>query len=235
MNTASTLDPEALFDQQTSVFLEQSQGRKQQNQFRYSNLNTSTSYFLDNLGSRISSVEDRLNACDSIYRLAAQANSAREKERRENHQAIVNYANTLDQRLSKIESTVSSIPLMIKEMVHEEMKQYDKIAEISQQVELTNAKFNDRISSIEKQIIDNNKKTQKNIKKLRIETQMAKAPEDDSRAEEISLQLSEMKRRQTLMFDLLNALRSHNDQDYDGVNSQLNDLWSQLSSKRPND
>lgn len=231
----STLDPDAFFDQQTSVFLEQSQGRKSQTPLRFSNLNTSATYFLDNLGSRVASVEDRLNACDSIYRLAAQANSVREKERRENHQNLVKYANSLDQRLSKIEATVSSIPQMIKDIVHEEMKQYDTTAAVAQQVELTNTKFGDRITTIEKQLVDNNKKVQKNIKKLRIETQMAKAPEDDSRVEEITMQLSEMKRRQTLMFDLLNALRSHNDQDYDGVNSQLNDLWSQLSSKRPNE
>ena len=71
------------------------------------------------------------------------------------------------------------------------------------------------------------------MKKLKLEIQMSKAQkQDDGRIDEIIAQLSEIKRRQMSMLDLLNTFRGKNFPDFQNVNNQLSQLWTQISIKR---
>jgi hypothetical protein len=73
----------------------------------------------------------------------------------------------------------------------------------------------------------------KAIKKLNADVQLCKASTgDEGCVDEIALEISELKRREHVLLDLLNAIRSQNDQDFDGVNSQLTGVRTQLSAKR---
>ncbi|OHT06257.1 hypothetical protein TRFO_25743 [Tritrichomonas foetus] len=226
---------EVSFDQQASALLEQSRTRQPNTpSFQMSGINPTASVILDSIANRVSSIEERLNACDSIYRLATQANTVREKERREKFQSFVGYTQNLDQRISDIEEKVNQVPSIIKNYVKEEMKGYDNSKQTEMLIHEAQKKLTERITLIEKQYTTSLKKSQKDIKRLKIDAQLAKSqPEDDDRIDDVAAQISEMKRRQTLMFDLLNAMRSHNSQDYDNVNANLSTLWAQLSVKRP--
>lgn len=227
------LDSDALFDQQASILLEQSQRRTATTPFKTQGLNATASSIIDNIAGRVNSLEERLNACDSIYRLAAQANATREKERREQYQSFVQHANSLDQRLARAEDRVAQIPQMIKDAVREEMKKYDNTKMVTAMLEEASSKMTDKITAIDQKFTDINKKTQKLLKKLKLEVQLAKSePEDDGKVEEFTQQIAELKRRQNLMYELMNAMRSTNDQDFDGLNSQLTGLWTQLAVKR---
>ena len=230
---SSVFDTDALFDQQTSILLQKSQQRTQQPTQRTQSLNATPTSIVDNIANRVSSLEERLNACDSIYRLAAQANTLREKDRRDQYQAFIRQVNGLDQRLVKAEEQVFKIPDMIKAAVNAEMQQYDNTKMVTTMLEQASAKMTDRITDLDAKFSQANKKTQKQIKKLRLEAQLAKTqPEDDGRVDDLSQQLLELKRRQSLMFDLMNAMKSHDEQDFNGVNSQLTGLWTQLATKR---
>lgn len=227
----SKIDPDSFFDQQASILLERSHGN--QTQTRISPLNSTPATLIDQINSRVSTVEDRLNACDSIYRLAAQTNAVRDRERREQIQSLGKQAAIIEQRMAKIEEKVVSIPQMIQNIVKEEISKIDHTQQINSQIDQANAHFNDRISAVERSFEETTKRTQKAIKKIKIDMQLAQTqPADDSRAEELQMQIAELKRRQNMMLELLNAIRSHNEQDFDSVNTQLNGLWSQLSSKR---
>lgn len=227
------LDSDALFDQQASILLEQSQRRTTAAPLRTQGLSATASSIIDNIAGRVNTLEERLNACDSIYRLAAQANAVREKERREQYQSFVQHANALNQRLAKAEERVAQIPQMIKDAVREEMKKYDNTKMVTSMVEEASGKMSHKISEIDRKFTEVNKKTQKALKKLKLDAQLARSePEDDGKVEEITQQIAELKRRQNLMYELMNAMRSHNDQDFDGVNSQLTGLWTQLAVKR---
>ena len=229
----SVLDPDALFDQQTSMLIEQSQRRTQMAPLRTQGFAPTATSIIDNITGRVNNLEERLNACDSIYRLAAQTNTAREKERREQFQSFVQYANALDQRLARAEERVAQIPQIIQDAVKEEMKLYDNTKMVSSLLEQATAKMTERIAELDRKFAETNKRTQKAIKKLHWEAQLAKEqPEDDGRVEEIAQQIAELKRRQNLMFELMNAMKSHEEHDFDGVNSQLTGLWSQLAVKR---
>ena len=229
----SVLDSDALFDQQTSMLIEQSQRRTQTLPIRTQGFPPTASSIIDNMTGRVNALEERLNACDSIYRLAAQTNTAREKERREQFHSFVQYANALEQRLTRAEERVAQIPKLIEDTVKEEMKLYDNTKMVSSLLEQATAKMSERIVELDRKFTEVNKRTQRALKKLRLEAQLVKEqPEDDGRVEEVAQQIAELKRRQNLMFELMNAMKSHEENDFDGVNSQLTGLWSQLASKR---
>jgi hypothetical protein len=82
-------------------------------------------------------------------------------------------------------------------------------------------------------LTESHNSTQKGLKKLKVELELAETqPEDDGHAEEIRLQRAELRRRQRMMLELINAMRLPKDQDFGKVNAQLTDLWDQLSVKR---
>ena len=229
----SVFDTDALFDQQTSILLQKSQQKTQQGATRTQIPNPTPTSVVDNIAARVNSLEERLNACDSIYRLAAQANTTRERDRREQFQAFVQQANTLDQRLVRAEETVSKIPDMIRAAIAVEMERYDNTKMVASLLEQASTQMTKQISNLDAKFAETTKKSQKQIKRLRVEAQLAKSsPEDDGRVDDLSQQLLELKRRQSLMFDLMNAMKSHDEQDFNGVNSQLTGLWTQLATKR---
>lgn len=201
------------------------------NQYQGMEIN-STAMLYENVSSRVSSIEDRLNACDSIYRLATQANSVRERERREKFQSFAEYAQSLEKRINSIEETVEKIPNIIRTNVQNELKEIDNTADIEKQIQDAQKQLSERMAQIEKQFDANFKKSQKELKRLKTTTQLATTEQDDSMIDDVAAQIAEMKRRQTLMFDLFNAMKSHNSQDFEKVNSQLSTIWSQLSTKR---
>lgn len=222
------------FDQQASILLEKSRGPPGLSQSLHaSSLNASTSYIVDNISSKILSIEERLNTCDSIYRLATQSNTAREKEKREQFQVFIDKANQIDQQISKIDEKTNSLDLMIQNMVHKEVEEYNKINETNSKVETAISQLNNRLDTIQVQFLEGSKKSQKEMKKLKLEIQMSKAQkQDDGRIDEIIAQLSEIKRRQMSMLDLLNTFRGKNFPDFQNVNNQLSQLWTQISIKR---
>lgn len=222
------------FDQQASILLEKSKGPPGLSQSLHaSSLNASTSYIVDNISSKIMSIEERLNTCDSIYRLATQSNTAREKEKREQFQVFIDKANEIDQQISRIDAKTNSLDLLIQNLVHKEVEEYNKINETTSKVENAITQLNNRLDTIQVQFLEGSKKSQKDLKKLKLETQLAKTQKhDDGRVDEIMAQLSEIKRRQMSMLDLLNTLRGKNFPDFQNVNNQLSQLWTQISIKR---
>lgn len=227
------LDNSSYEDHQASMEFDHARTRQSNTAtIHLSGLNVSSS-IMETIANRVSSIEERLNACDSIYRLATQTNSVRERERREKFQSFISYAESLDQRISVIEQKVAEIPQMIQNHVKDELKQFDNSQQMEIKIQEAQKQLTNRISAIEKQFEIVFKKSQKEIKRLKIDAQLTiSQPEDDDRIEDIEAQILEMKRRQTLMFDLLNAIKSHNLQDFENVNAQLSTLWAQLSTKR---
>ena len=222
------------YDQQASILLEKSKGPPGLSQSLHaSSLNASTSILVDNISSRIISIEERLNTCDSIYRLATQSNTAREKEKREQFQVFIDKANEIDQQISRIDAKANSLDILIQNLVHKEVEEYNKVNESIPKVEKAILQLNNRLDTIQTQFLEGSKRSQKELKKLKLETQMARTQtKDDGRVDEVIAQLSEIKRRQMAMFDLLNTLRSKNNPDFQNVNNQLSQLWTQISTKR---
>ena len=193
---------------------------------------SSTAVLFENVSSRVSSIEERLNACDSIYRLATQANSVRERERREKFQSFAEYAQSLDKRINAIEENVDKIPIIIRAHVQNELKEIDNSTDIEKQISEARNQLTERMALIEKQYETTFKKSQKELKRLKATTKLATTEQDDSIIDDVAAQIAEMKRRQALMFDLFNAMKSHNSQDFEKVNTQLSTIWAQLSMKR---
>jgi seryl-tRNA synthetase len=178
-------------------------------------------------------LEDKLNACDSIYRLAAQSNATREKERRDKHQSIVSYAIALEERVTRVEERVAQLPQMIKELVRDVAERRNDEERIAALIGQTASGFEMRLDELETSFLESAKQTQKVCKKLQARMTMVKqGNENNGQIDDVSLQVAELRRRQGVMLDLLNALRLHGDQDFDAVNSQLTGLWAQLAVKR---
>ena len=227
----SFLDKDTLFDQQVSAFLEQNQRKSMQTTLGTSAIGVTQNSFAESLNQRITAIEEQLNSCDSIYRLVARANSTREKERREQMQSLYKYAQSLEERLSKVEEKILIIPKLIKSEIKKEMNNYDNTQKITNEIESAKTNFESRIANLEKQFEERNKKNLKTLKKLTVEAKLAQSQQDDDRVDDALTQIAEMKRRQTMILDLLNAMRSNANQDYDDVNTQLSGLWNQLSIK----
>jgi hypothetical protein len=131
------------------------------------------------------------------------------------------------------EESVGYIQQLIKEAVHDELRHYDKSDQMSSLLGHAQSEIGDRIANLENRFAESHRKTQKLIKKLKVEVELAKTqPDDDERPEEIAMQINEMKRRQNMMLELINAMRVHSDQDFDQVNTHLAGLWDQLSLRR---
>jgi hypothetical protein len=188
---------------------------------------------VEKLAQRVISLEEQLNSSDAIYRLAAQTNTAYDRDQRSHYQSTVEYAHALEQRLVRAEALVDQVPQLIKTAVRDEFRPGDTFGQLSVLLDQAHAEVGNRISGIEKRLLEHYQRTRKVIKKLRVEVQMATGqPEDDGRLDVITQQISEMKRRQHMMLELISAMRVHNDQDLSTVNSQLDGLWGQLSVKR---
>ena len=227
----SLLDIDQAFDQQSAILLEKI-NKSNQSPFKSRNNNTEIN-ILDLLNERISKIEEKINSSDSIYRLAVQSNAVREKERRNHINKVIETATNIENRVNKLENLYLNIPKIINDTIIDEIEKKDQSEKFHFLIDQLNYKFEEKISKIEEKYIENNKKTQNSIKKLRLDLQLiSSTPKEDSKAEEIALQIEEMKRRQNLMLELLNTMKSHNDKDFDLVNSQISGLWSQLTQKR---
>jgi hypothetical protein len=88
---------------------------------------------LESIVARVGSVEERLNASDSIYRRAAQTNSVRAKDRRERQQAMAKPAQVMEERVGRVEEKVAHIQKLIKDVVRDEIRQCDKSKQIQKQ------------------------------------------------------------------------------------------------------
>lgn len=190
---------------------------------------------VDDISARVLSLEERLNACDSIYRLAAQAGAVRYREQREQQQTTSEYARSFEERVISAEQKVKSIPDLIRDTIRDEMRRYDNTKAITSLLDRESAAISDRLSGIDRSAAESARHINKSIKKLRIESRLARSqPEEDNRVDEFMQQVAEIKRRQTLVVELVNAARSHSERDFDEVNSQLAGLWAQLSTRREN-
>jgi hypothetical protein len=187
---------------------------------------------LESIAQRVGSLEERLNASDSLYRLAAQTNRVREKDRRERQQRLSKTTKDLEQRVDRVEQKVTHIPKLIKEAVRNEIRQCDKSDQILVRLDQSRSEMANRIAALETTLAESNHITQKYIKKLKVELELVKTqPEEDSRAEELGLQVSEIRRRQRVMLELIHTMRLHKDQNFDQANSQLSGIWDRLSMK----
>jgi chromosome segregation ATPase len=227
-------DSDSLFDHQASVLLARAQRpSSHSNQISASSLIPSSSSLVETVTRRVTALEERINACDSIYRLAAQTNASREKERRNRHTTAVRRARESDNRVISLEDQMSQVPQFIKETIREEVSKRNKFEQFRTQIQTAADDLFGRLSALESQFVETTRKTQKVIRKVNAEIRLCKAAAtEDAEVEDISLQIDELRRRQQVLLELLNAIRSQNDQDFDGVNSQLAELWTQLSAKR---
>jgi uncharacterized membrane-anchored protein YjiN (DUF445 family) len=222
-------DTAASFDQQNSSLLRSPQSSPT----RSSVLHPVSASIIDQISSRVTHLEERLNSTDSIYRLAAQGNSVRERERRDRHQSLVEYAKSLEVRLAAAEQQMSQVPKLIKDTVRSEMKRCDNAESIQVMMDESIARLIQRLDDMERYAVHTHKKQSKLIKKFAGAVRLARAqPSGDVRLDDVAVQIDELKRKQTVMLELLNAIRSHEDQDFESVTSQLNGLWAQLSVKR---
>lgn len=222
------------FDQQTTILLQKSKGPPGGSQtLHFSSLNATASYDFNNLSSKITTIEEKLNQLDSIYRLASQANTENEKEKQNQLQQFINSAKKIDQTISQFENQTESLDKMIKEMVHTQIQEFNKSQETKDTLTTATKQLNERLDSIEKHFVETSKKSQKEMKKLKYESQISQTQhEDDGRVDEIVAQLTEMKRQQNMMFDVLGALQSKVNPNFHALNSQLNQLWSQFATQR---
>ncbi|EAX97550.1 hypothetical protein TVAG_006810 [Trichomonas vaginalis G3] len=222
------------FDHQASVYLDTVNRNKSAAPLRsISTEDPSVTTVFDPIVNRINSIEERLNASDSIFRLAAQSNTIKDKERREQIRNLSQYANQLNQRIDNIENQLKGIQDMVIKTVDEEYSKNDQTAAIKALIEESKAKFTDRFSKLEALILESNKKNTKAIKKLKNQLQIIQStPQDDPQVEEIQAQIAEMKRYQDNVMQLMRTAMQQSEHDYGQVASELNGVWSQIATKR---
>ncbi|EAX95069.1 hypothetical protein TVAG_428720 [Trichomonas vaginalis G3] len=222
------------FDHQASVFLDTVNRNRSTAPLRSTNIeDPSLTTVFDPIFNRINSIEERLNASDSIFRLAAQSNTIKDKERREQIRNVSQYANKLNQRIDAIENQLNSIQDMVTKTVVEEYSKNDKTSTIKALIEESKSKFTDRFSKLETLISESNKKNTKAIKKLKTQLQIIQnTPQDETQVEEIRSQIAEMKRYQDNVMSLMRTAMQQSEHDYGQVASELNGVWSQISTKR---
>lgn len=222
------------FDHQASIFMDTINRTKSGAPLRSSMINDpSTSTVFDPLVNRINSIEERLNASDSIFRLAAQSNTAKDKERREQIRNVTQYANQLNVRIDNVEDQLKTIQQMVAKTVADEFAKNDQTTAIKSLIEESKSRYTERFAKIEALIAESNKKNTKAIKKLRNQLEIIQnTPQDDTKVEEIQAQIAEMKRYQDNVMSLMKAAMQQSEHDYGQVASELNGVWSQITTKR---
>jgi hypothetical protein len=134
-----------------------------------------------------------------------------------------------------MEDRMNKLPQFIKHTIREEVRKRDRCSRFQAQIQGIGDHFFERLSAFESRFVETTRRTQKALKKVNADIQLCKAATgDDGQVDDISLEINELKRRQQILLELLNAIRSQNEQDFDGVTSQLTGVWTQLSAKRPN-
>ena len=222
---------ESTFDQQASVLFDTLNRTKTSIPLKSGlSLDPSTSTFIDPIINRINSIEERLNASDSIYKLATQANAAKDKERRQQIQNVAQYAEQLNQRLDKIEERLNALPILVTNIVSEEIKKCDKTEDLRNSIFHLKEKYAERYKQLEAMLLESSKRNTKTIKKLNSQLQLVQTiPHDDSAVEEIQAQIDEMKRYQANVMSIMRAALQQNEGELGQIASQLNTVWSQIS------
>ena len=219
------------YDPQVSLMMDQANRTRPATQLNSSIIGDQTiSSTMDPILNRVSMIENRLNTSDSIYRLAAQANSLKDKERREQIRQLSKNAQQLNANTDKITAKIREIPDLVNKCIDDEIAKIDQTQSIQNYLNESRQKFIEKLSNIETLITETNKKTSKSLKKLRTDIQLQQtAPVDDTQSEEIQAQITEMKRYQDNIASLIKTALQHNDQDYAKVANDLNTVWSQIT------
>ena len=219
------------FDQQGSLLLDHHVRSRQTMQLTSSMIgDSSITTAMEPILNRISMIENRLNASDSIYRLAAQANSVRDKQRREQIKQLAKDAQELNSHTDQVTSQIRDIPNMVSKAIEDEINRKIQSQIFKNILDDSHSKLNEKLSNLENIISETNKKTVKSIKKLRTDIQLHQTSHaDDNQAEEIQAQINEMKRYQDNIMSLIKTAIQHSDQDYAQVAHDLNSVWNQIT------
>lgn len=185
---------------------------------------------IDPILNRVSQIEDRLNASDSIYRLSAQANAVKDRERREQIKETVKSAQKISARIDKATEGITDIPNIVNKAVEKELEKINQAEKIKILLEDSRKMMATKLANFETITNETNKKTAKSIKKINTQVQLHQTtPVDDSQGEEIQAQINELKRYQDNIMSLIKTAMQHNDQDYAKVANDLNDVWSSIT------
>ena len=222
---------ESTFEQQTSALFDTVNRSKGSAPLKTGlSLDPSTSTIIDPIINRINAIEERLNSSDSIYRLATQANTTKDKERRQQISNFSQYTKQLNERLNKIEQKLNNLPVLIANIVSEEIKNADKSEDYRAAISNLNDKYTERYKQVEKLLVESSKHNTKTIKKLNNQLQLAQSmPHDDSAVEEIQSQINEMKRYQANIMTIMRTALQQNEGELGQIASQLNSVYSQMT------
>ena len=220
------------YDQQASLMIDP-QNRTRQTVALNSSLlgeSSASSSAIEPILNRVSLIENRLNTSDSIYRLAAQANTVKDRQRRDQIRQLSKSAQQLNVKSEQITTKIRDVPSLVSKTIDSELSKIDQTQSLKTLLEETRAKLNDNLSNFETIVTETNKKTVKSIKKLRTDIQLHQGvPNDETQAEEIQAQINEMKRYQDNIMSLIKTAMQHNDQDYAKVANDLNSVWNQIT------
>ena len=224
---------ESSFENQTNTLLESVNKSKNNQPLRSSAfIDPSMTSMFDPIINRINAIEERLNASDSIYRIAAQTNTVRDRERREQIKNLVQFAHNLTQKIEKIDKKLETIPKIIESTIKEEIQQKDQSQNLKELIDQTQSHFTQRFSQIENTLIESTKKNQKTIKKLKSQVQLIQTDQnEDTQVDDIRQEIIELKRHQDNIMSLLKTINATSEQDFNKVTTELNDLWSHLSKR----
>lgn len=217
-------DPDDFYDRNLSSLLE----RSTTTSVRRINRDAAPPALIDQLESKIASLEERLNSSDSVYRMASQATASRERERRQKLQQLSEQAESLSVRISKVEEITASLQRSVKPAVAEELRKANPVESLKAQLEQTKADVAAQFEALEAKVAANNQRVQKSIKKLQTEIKLLKEGPENERVEELRLQINEVKRRQVMMAEFIEAMKSRNAQDLTTFNAHMSGLFAQL-------
>ena len=220
------------YDQQGSLLMDHQTRTRQTMQLNSSIIGDSSGIpsAMEPILNRVSLIENRLNASDSIYRLAAQANSVKDKQRREQIKQLAKDAQQLNSKTDQVTTKMRDIQNLVNKAIEDEINRTNQTQALQDILNNNKSKLNEKLSNFENLISETNKKTVKSIKKLRTDIQLHhSSPTDDTQEEEIQAQINEMKRYQDNIMSLIKTAMQHNDQDYAQVAHDLNNVWNQIT------
>lgn len=181
-----------------------SQSQKSQTYFDQ-NLFNST----DSLMNTITNLEQRLQTCESVYKLAAESNTIRERERTFNQQLLDQLLKNIDSRIMQIEDTVHELPVTIKQYIMKEFAQRDIKGKVDAIISEFSQQMDEQLSNIESIMQQTDKKNAKNLKKIKLEASILQSSNknDESVWDDIEQRMNEVKQRQNQINSMIEEIQ----------------------------
>ena len=163
----------------------------------------------------MANLEKRMKTCDSVYRLAVEANNIRAREHQEQVKQMRFALEQIDARITNIENTFENIPHIVHQLIEEQYATTNPDREKEQYLQQFQESLELQLNHLQELLDAQNEYDNKMIKKINRDILLLKgSAKNETNYDETETQLHEVQKEQASLLESLNQIKKEREHQF---------------------